>query len=264
VNTTAEKLIVENPLSDEMWLFLEIIGVLILVFGVYGFMVYVKLSQFREQVRGDIHPLIKKFNPRYKLVTDLLACIKDNNISEPVAVAAVVNTRSKASKSATPQEHIEWENQFTVALLRLLVILKKKYPELKNDLWYLDIVEKFKVFTADIDEEGQSYNVIVRSYNDLIKHWSSKFLAKKLKHEVVPTYLAWEDAKLKLAKKELPSEKEIRKREQDIWAAKRKRINANEKAEKQKMKAHEKEDKLKEKERKQQEKEREKEKKRNK
>lgn len=235
--------------NDLIWIVLEVIGALILIFGVYGFMVYLKLTQFREQVEGDLHSLIPKFNPRYKLLTDLLACISENNIEEKAAVSAAVNLRSRASKAKTPREHLILENEFTVSLLRLLVILKKRYPELKNDLWYLDIVEKFSIFTDNIDKAGMSYNVITRSYNELITSWPSKYIAKRLKHKTVPVYLSWEEAKYKLSGKEPPSKKEIAKKEREVWSQERKKGYDKEKADRIERREKTKSEKAKQKER---------------
>lgn len=242
-------------MSSSLAFFLDIIGVLILVVGMYLFMSYVKLTQFMRRLRSDATRLTTKFDRRYALLTDLLACIRENGVEEKAAVSAVVKARAQASRAKNTLDHIGLETNFTISLLRLLVILRKKYPELNEDMWYVDIMAKFKALNKSINDDGRAYNVMTRSYNDLVKAFPSKIVAKWLKYKPEPVYFSFEEARLKLSGKEPIPEKELRKQEYAVQnelnkkerAARKaqraewKKGNQNEKEKKKKAKEHEKE-----------------------
>ena len=220
-------------LNPNLALFLDIIGVLILVVGMYLFMSYVKLGQLKTRVRTDATRLAIKLDKRYALLTDLLACIRENGVEEKNAVSAVVKARAQASRSKNALDHIGLEGNFTYSLLRLLTILKKKYPELNEDMWYVDIMAKFRYLNGSINEEGRAYNVMTRSYNDLVKAFPSKIVAKWMKYKNAPVYLSFEEARLMLTGKDPIPEKELRKQEYEI----QNKINARERAERKAKRA---------------------------
>ena len=234
---------------------LDIVGVIILVVGMYLFISYYKLQQLRRKSVTNAAKLASNLDKRYALLTDLLACIKENGVEEKNAVSAVIKARATASRARSPHEHIALESAFTVSLLRLLVILNKKYPELKEDMWYVDIMAKFRRMNKAINEEGRAYNVLTRAFNDLVKAFPSKIMAKWMKYKTVPVYLSLEEAKLKLAGKDPIPEKELRKQEYAVQDE----LNRREREKRKAMRAARKKDSAADKEKKKRDKEHEKE-----
>ena len=180
-------------MNDSLLMALEIIGTIIIVVGIYLFMVYHKLGQMTIRVEEEARPLRDWYEKRYPLLTDLISCIREDGVREKKAVMDAVNARAAASRAKDKWSMIACEARYSLALAKLLLILKN-YPILREDEWYVDIIRQFDRVNSHLDETGQKYNKMAKSYNELVGTHPSKLVAQWRKCEKVPMYLTWEEA----------------------------------------------------------------------
>jgi hypothetical protein len=166
---------------------LELIGTIVLLIAVYAFTVWHKLGQMSIRVKEEMSYFKDTFNERYYLLTDLVAVIRENDIKEKKAIADIVNARAVASKGKTYEEKIENDAKFTIALVRLFKLLDK-YPILNEDEWYVDTKKQYDILNEKIDEIGKKYNVMAKSYNDLVTKQPSKIISNFTKSKPIPCF----------------------------------------------------------------------------
>ncbi len=174
-------------------LIIEAVVVAVLVFLVYGLIVYIRLDILKQKARDELVTFLPMLNERYDLLTDLCACVKENKISEKKFTTAAIQRRDIARESTSPFAHVASENAFSAALMRLLIILRKEHRELRRDLWYVDTAKKLEKCSDALDEAAENYNSAVKSYNGLVEIWPSRYVAKHRGYKKIPAFMTWKE-----------------------------------------------------------------------
>ncbi|MDH4291599.1 MAG: LemA family protein, partial [Dehalococcoidia bacterium] len=136
-----------------------IIGVIVVVVGIFLWANYNGLVRLRNQVKNAWAQIDVQLKRRYDLIPNLMETVKGYMKHERETLEAVTKARNIAQQasSAGAGERAKAEGELSSALSRLLVVVER-YPDLKANQNFLALQEELTSTENKISFSRQFYN----------------------------------------------------------------------------------------------------------
>ncbi|WP_138203786.1 LemA family protein [Haloimpatiens lingqiaonensis] len=157
--------------------------------GTYNKMV--SLEQKVEQSQSEIE---KQLQRRMDLIPNLVETVKGYATQEKEIFTDIAEARSKLAGAGNMQEKANADGQLSSALSRLLVVVEK-YPELKSNENFRDLMTSLEGTENRITIARGDYNDSVNKYNVAIRKFPSSIVAGIFRFEKKEYYKASNGAK---------------------------------------------------------------------
>jgi LemA protein len=167
------------------WILIGAVGALV-VYAIYAYNNFVKLSQRAKEAWADIDVQLKR---RYDLIPNLIDTVKGYAAHERETFDAVVEARAKATQvhvdpsNITPEQITAMagaENSLTESLGRLMAIAEA-YPDLKANTNFLELQRELSDTENKIQAARRFYNTNVRDLNIALESFPSNVIGKTFK-----------------------------------------------------------------------------------
>jgi len=164
------------------WILIGIVGVLV-VYAVYAYNNFVKLSQRAKEAWADIDVQLKR---RYDLIPNLIETVKGYAAHEKEALQAVTDARATATQmhvdpsKVSPEQITAMagaENALGGAIGNLLAIAEA-YPDLKANTNFLELQRELSDTENKIQAARRFYNTNVRDLNIALESFPSNIIGK--------------------------------------------------------------------------------------
>jgi len=144
------------------------IVILVLVLGVVGWAigVYNALVTLRNRGDGAWADIDVQLKRRHDLVPNLVETVKGYAAHERGTLEDVVKARQHAvsASAGSPEERALAENQLS-GMLRSLVALSERYPQLRASENFLGLQQSLQEIEAALQNARRYYNAVVRDFN---------------------------------------------------------------------------------------------------
>ncbi|ACM93312.1 LemA protein [Nautilia profundicola AmH] len=127
-----------------------------------------------ENIFGTIDVLLKK---RRDLIPNLVESVKAYMKHEKDILEKITELRSRAEKSSDENEKMNYENQISSLLGKILVNVEN-YPELKANENVMHLQMTLTEIEEQISAARRAYNQAVTDYNNAIEMIPTNFMAK--------------------------------------------------------------------------------------
>jgi LemA protein len=165
----------ERVMSNSGWIFLGIIGFLILS-TIFVYNGLVTLRQRVSQAFADIDVQLKQ---RHDLIPNLVETVKGYAAHERGTLDAVIQARNAAVAAKSPGEVAAAENQLTGAV-RGLLALAESYPNLKASANFQQLQNELSDIENKIAASRRFFNNAVQEYNTGIQRFPAALFAGAL------------------------------------------------------------------------------------
>jgi len=155
-----------------------IIGVIVVVIGLFLWANYNGLVRLRNQVKNAWAQIDVQLKRRYDLIPNLVETVKGYMKHERETLEAVTKARNLAQQasSAGAGERAKAEGELSSALSRLLVVVER-YPDLKANQNFLALQEELTSTENKISFSRQFYNDSVLKFNNKTHMFPSNIVA---------------------------------------------------------------------------------------
>ena len=163
-----------------------VIGVIILLIVIFMISSYNKLVQLRNKVRNQFSQIDVQLKKRFDLIPNLVEVAKGYAKHEGDIFGEFAKARglyAEASKSKDVTAMAEAEKGLSGAISRLLMV-QERYPELKADKQFNELMTQLKECEKQIAITRQFYNDIVQKYNDKVEMFPSNIIASMFKFKL--------------------------------------------------------------------------------
>ncbi|HEY4711567.1 MAG TPA: LemA family protein [Dehalococcoidia bacterium] len=155
-----------------------IVGVIVVVIGLFLWANYNGLVRLRNQVKNAWAQIDVQLKRRYDLIPNLVETVKGYMKHERETLEAVTKARNLAQQvsSAGAGERAKAEGELSSALSRLLVVVER-YPDLKANQNFLALQEELTSTENKIGFSRQFYNDSVLKFNNKTHMFPSNVVA---------------------------------------------------------------------------------------
>ena len=155
-----------------------IIGVVVVVIGLFLWASYNGLVRLRNQVKNAWAQIDVQLKRRYDLIPNLVETVKGYMKHERETLEAVTKARNLAQQasSAGAGERAKAEGELSSALSRLLAVVER-YPDLKANQNFLALQEELTSTENKISFSRQFYNDSVLKFNNKTHMFPSNVVA---------------------------------------------------------------------------------------
>jgi LemA protein len=155
-----------------------IIGVVVVVIGIFLWASYNGLVGLRNQVKNAWAQIDVQLKRRYDLIPNLVETVKGYMKFERETLEAVTKARNVAQQasSAGAGERAKAEGELSSALSRLLAVVER-YPDLKANQNFLALQEELTSTENKISFSRQFYNDSVLKFNNKTHMFPSNVVA---------------------------------------------------------------------------------------
>jgi LemA protein len=155
-----------------------IIGVIVVVIGIFLWANYNGLVRLRNQVKNAWAQIDVQLKRRYDLIPNLVETVKGYMKHERETLEAVTKARNIAQQasSAGAGERAKAEGELSSALSRLLAVVER-YPDLKANQNFLALQEELTSTENKISFSRQFYNDSVLKFNNKTHMFPSNIVA---------------------------------------------------------------------------------------
>ena len=147
---------------------------------------YNKLIQLRNKVRNQFSQVDVQVKKRFDLIPNLVEVAKGYAAHEESIFGEFAKARglyAEASSSKDVNKLAEAEKGLSGALSRLLMV-QERYPELKADKQFNELMQQLKDCEKAIAIQRQFYNDVVQKYNDKVEMFPSNIIASMFKFKL--------------------------------------------------------------------------------
>lgn len=157
----------ETKTTMPSWAPLAIVGVLILVIGMWVVGIYNGETIREQDVMGAWGNVEVQYQRRFDLIPNLVNTVKGVAGFEQETLTELTALRSQWQTQTNVNDRINTANQFESTLSKLLVITEN-YPELKATQAFQDLMVQLEGTENRISTERTRYNAAVGEYNKYI------------------------------------------------------------------------------------------------
>lgn len=168
-----------------------VILVIILVINAYN-----TLVQLRNKVRNQLSQVDVQLKKRFDLIPNLVETAKGYAAHEEGIYGEFAKARglyAQASQAGDVEKMAEADKGLSGAISRLLMV-QERYPELKADAHFTEIMTQLKDCEKTISTSRQFYNDIVQKYNNKIEMFPSSIIAKMFHFEIAKFFTITNEA----------------------------------------------------------------------
>ncbi|MGE7919994.1 LemA family protein [Viridibacillus sp. NPDC093762] len=153
--------------------------IIAVIIGVIAMLIvprYNKLVTADEQVDSKYAQIENQLQRRLDLIPNLVNTVKGYANHEKEIMTDIAESRSKLAGANTPQDQAIANDELTGALNRLLVVVEK-YPDLKADTNFRQLMDELSGTENRIAVAREDYNEEVNSYNKLRRAFPGNLIA---------------------------------------------------------------------------------------
>ena len=158
---------------------LIIVGILILIIVLpYSYLkgTYNTLVTMDETVKGAWAQVENQLQRRYDLIPNYVETVKGYAAHEKEVFVKVTEARSRVAGAGSISEKIQANNQLSLALARLLVVVER-YPELKANTNFIRLQDELAGTENRIAVERRRFNETVKAFNIKIRTFPTNIIA---------------------------------------------------------------------------------------
>lgn len=155
---------------------------------------YNRLVGLEQTVRTAEADIDTDLQRRNDLIPNLVETVKGFAAQEKDILSDIANARSRLAGAGNVTERAEADSQLSSALSRLLVVVER-YPELKSNQNFRDLMVALEGTENRIAIKRQDYNSAVETYNTTIRRFPSSIIAGIFRFTEKPYYKAAAGAK---------------------------------------------------------------------
>ncbi|CCQ95184.1 Protein LemA [[Clostridium] ultunense Esp] len=172
------------------WIILGAVAVL-LVFWMMGS--YNGLVTQEEQVNKSWSQIENQLQRRMDLIPNLVNTVKGYAAHETAVFQGIADARAKLAGATTPADMAKANDQLSSALSRLLVVVER-YPELKADKEFTQLMDELAGTENRIATARMDYNTAVQNFNTTLKRFPGVIVARFFGFEAKEYFKAQEGA----------------------------------------------------------------------
>ena len=163
-----------------------VVAVVVVILIIAMISCYNKLIQLRNKVRNQFSQVDVQVKKRFDLIPNLVEVAKGYAAHEESIFGEFAKARglyAEASSSKDVNKLAEAEKGLSGALSRLLMV-QERYPELKADKQFNELMQQLKDCEKAIAIQRQFYNDVVQKYNDKVEMFPSNIIASMFKFKL--------------------------------------------------------------------------------
>lgn len=163
-----------------------VVAVVVVILIIAMISCYNKLVQLRNKVRNQFSQVDVQVKKRFDLIPNLVEVAKGYAAHEESIFGEFAKARglyAEASSSKDVNKLAEAEKGLSGALSRLLMV-QERYPELKADKQFNELMQQLKDCEKAIAIQRQFYNDVVQKYNDKVEMFPSNIIASMFKFKL--------------------------------------------------------------------------------
>ncbi len=153
-----------------------IIGIIVVLLGIYSWSSYNSLVTLNEGVTAQWQQVETVYQRRFDLIPGIVNATKAVLVQEQKVFSDIADARSRYTGAQTAGDKAMAATQVESALSRLLVVMEN-YPTLKSSDTVRDLMTQLEGGENRIAVERSRYNDAVRSYNTVIKKFPKNVFA---------------------------------------------------------------------------------------
>lgn len=180
---------------------LIIIGIIVVVIGIYVFGTYNRLVKLDETSTNQFKQIEVQYQRRFDLIPNLVAAVQGVMNQEKTVFANLAEARSRYAGAANPNDKIRAASDMDAALGRLLVVVEQ-YPVLKSSENVQALMAELAGTENRIAVARKDYNDAVKAYNLVTRQAPSSLVARMFGFSE-KVYFESEEAAAKAPKVEL-------------------------------------------------------------
>lgn len=166
-----------------MWIYLSIIGIILILLIGWIIKTYNNLVVLKERVFNGKGQIAAQVESRSDAITNLIQATKSYSKHEAETLENVVSARIGVSQDAPIKEIEDYNNQLDGVIGRLLAI-SESYPELKASEVYQSTMGNVDKYEDQVRHSRMIYNDVVTRYNRLVKMFPSNIVANLFSFKV--------------------------------------------------------------------------------
>ena len=153
-----------------------IIGVIVLVLGIFIGGTYNSLVSIREDVNSKYSDISVQLERRADLIPNLVSTVKGYAAHETEVINSITTSREKLLNADNAEEMADANQELSNAINNLLVIVEN-YPDLKANTNFIQLQDELAGTENRISVARNDYNAAVKDYNKTIKSFPKNILA---------------------------------------------------------------------------------------
>ncbi len=177
----------------------------VVLFLFYGISIYNKIQVGDEDVKTAWTEVLNQYQRRADLIPNIVSSVKGYAAHEKDVLTEVVEARASATAvkispemlndPAAFQQFTQAQGQLGSSLGRLLVTVEK-YPDLKANTLFQDLVTQLEGTENRIAVARTRYINIVRDYNLMVRKFPGNILAGMMGYGTKPNFMVENEAEI--------------------------------------------------------------------
>ena len=156
----------------------------IVILAVWYVSTYNKLKRVDNMVDEGWATIDVHLKKRYDLIPNLVETVKGYAKHESETLEKVIAARKMAMTAGTPDEKAQAENMLSGTLKSLFALrLEERYPELKADANFMDLMNQLKSVESEIASARRYYNGTVKELNTLLDYFFTGMVGRRMRLE---------------------------------------------------------------------------------
>jgi len=160
---------------------------------------YNQLQVMKNKIEEAYHNIDVELQRRWDLINNLVETVKGYAKHEKEIWDKFAEARGAAQNAKSPKDLAAADNMFTQALKSLLLVVEK-YPELKADKHFTQLMNELRGVEDQVKFARKSYNDMVYQYNKSISLFPTNIVAKHMGFEKME-YFTIEEEEMRHAPK---------------------------------------------------------------
>lgn len=153
---------------------LAVVLIIVLIsWAISTYNAFVKLKESCDEAFATIDVYLKK---RFDLIPNLVETVKGFAKHESETLEKVIAARNKGMTATTTDEKIEADKNLTQAIKNVNIVAER-YPELKANTNFLDLMNQLKNIEAELVNARKYYNGNVKVFNTKRKLFPANIIA---------------------------------------------------------------------------------------
>ena len=161
---------------------MSIFLLVLLVLGVFAYILYVRLIQIRNKVKESASDIDVQLKKRYDLIPNILKTAAKFMEHEKSLMSELTELRTKAMSTTftgSPKEKMELENLLNQKLNEFKISLEN-YPDLKSNQTMITAMQSMNEVEEHISAARRFYNSNVTSLKNAVEIFPSSLIANML------------------------------------------------------------------------------------
>ena len=163
------------------------IGIPVVVIGGYVLKTYNQLVNLRIDVDRQVSHVQVHLKKKFDLIPALAEAVKGYASHEKGTFEEVTRLRSQWGSAQNTDEKMKTANMLEGALSKLLIV-QERYPKLKADRSFQNIMKSIGWVERELVHERKVYNQRVKSYNVRLRLFPKNIVAKTFHFQEKPFY----------------------------------------------------------------------------